>query len=104
MPQTQLTILVVLSDCIDTTLSAQEKAKALPTANSTNVNLVAEGHRDRVADLLAVHGKRPGKRLTCLTGCESQITARSEAAHLQALLGEESETGRLMNISVMSKT
>ena len=103
MSKTKLPILVVLSHCVDVALLAYKEAKVVSTRNSLDLNLVAERHFYRIADLLPLHSEGPSKGFSTLAGNESQITTCSKAAHLQLLLREESKSCWLMDVSVMTE-
>ena len=68
MPKTKLTILIVLSNCVYMTLLAYEEAKVVSTGNSLDLNLVAERHFDRIADLLPLHSEGPSEGFSSLAG------------------------------------
>ena len=61
MAQTKLTILVILSSGIYMTLGANEEAEVIATGDSPDLNLVAERHPDRIADLLSLSRERPSE-------------------------------------------
>ena len=84
-------------------LLAYKEAKVVSTGDSLDLNLVAERHLNRIADLLPLHSEWPCKGFSSLAGNESQITTCSKTAHLQLLFREECESCRLMDVSVMTK-
>ena len=89
MAKTKLTILIVLSYCVDMPLLAYKEAKVVSTGDTFDLNLVAERHFYRIADLLPLHSERPSEGFSSFAGNEGQITTRSKTAHLQLLFREE---------------
>lgn len=68
MAQAKLAILVVLAHCVDKALLRDEEAEVVAARHSFNLDLVTEGHLNWVADLLSLHGERPGESVATFTG------------------------------------
>ena len=102
--QTKLSVLVVLAHRVDVSLDADEEAEVVATGNPLDLDFVAEGHPNGVANLLALHGKWPGETFTSLACRQGQVATGSIAAYCQVLLREEGQAGGLVNVTVVAET
>ena len=77
MAETELPVLVVLSNCVDKALLANEEAKVVTTRYSCDINLFAEGHLDGSAVLLSTLLEGPCVCFSHLITTEGQVASCS---------------------------
>ena len=71
MTKAQLAILIVLAYSVDKPLLRDKEAKVVATGDPFHLDLLTEGHQNRIADLLALHSEGPSERLTADTAGKS---------------------------------
>jgi hypothetical protein len=104
VPKTELTIWVIFTHGVDEALRADEETEVVTTWDSSDINLLTEGHTDGITVLLSILDERPGVWISILSTSESQITSSSDWAYVLARLGEETHLLRDVNVCVMAKT
>jgi hypothetical protein len=104
MTQAQLTITVVLANGVDQPLRTDKESEVITAAHTINHNLLVEWHLHWNTVLLARFNEWPRKSQAIISCGERQVTTSSDRADLEALLGEEIEFCRLINISIVTQT